>query len=102
MKKLWNDESGAILTFELILIMTILGIGMIVGLNSIKTAVTTEAVDVATAVGSINQSYSYNGLMDCGSMTAGSSVLDETDMCDPGHMGADMDNFNVVPPTPEI
>lgn len=82
MKKLWNDENGAILSAELIIIMTILGIGMIVGLNAIKVAVTTEAADVADAVGSMNQSYSFDGVADCHAWAAGSGAMDTVDECD--------------------
>ena len=84
--KLWNDECGAIISAELVLVMTILGIGMIVGLKAVQLAVVQELNDVAAAVGSINQSYSYAGLAnycgEYGGWTAGSSYTDHGDVCD--------------------
>jgi len=61
LKRLWMDEGGAILSAELILIMTILVIGMIVGLKVLQDAVVTELADVAAAIGSLNQSYAFAG-----------------------------------------
>jgi hypothetical protein len=57
-----KKQGGFILTTELILIATILVIGMVVGMVTIRDAVTAEAEDVAEAIGSLNQSYSTNGI----------------------------------------
>ena len=84
MKQLWNDEAGFIIPAELVLIATILVIGMITGLTSVRDAVITELADVGAAIGSINQSYTYGGAVaHCGS-TAGSLFTDQTDFCDLG------------------
>ena len=57
LKRLWNDETGAILSTELILIGTVLIIGVLVGLKSVRDAVVTELADVAQAFSSANQSF---------------------------------------------
>ena len=82
MKKLWNDEAGAILSAELVLIATILVIGMIVGLASLRDAVVTELADVGQAISNLNQSYSFSGISGHHTQTAGSFFDDEPDFCD--------------------
>jgi hypothetical protein len=76
-----KKEAGFIVTAELILIATILVIGMIVGLVAIRDAVTAEAGDVAEAIGAIDQSYYFDGIVDEGTNAAvgGSSWDDEAD-----------------------
>ena len=82
MKQLWNDETGFIVSAELVLVATILVIGMITGLTSVRDAVISELADVGQAISNINQSYSYGGAVaHCGS-TAGSVFVDQTDFCD--------------------
>ena len=82
MKKLWNDECGAIISSELVLLVTILVIGMIVGLKALQQAVVNELGDVAAAIGAINQSYSFGGVTGCCAFTAGSLNTDLVDQCD--------------------
>lgn len=60
-QSLWRDESGFIISAELVLIATILVIGLIVGMSEVQHAVVAELNDVADAIGSANQSYSYSG-----------------------------------------
>jgi Flp pilus assembly pilin Flp len=88
--QLWKDEAGFIVSTELVLIATILVIGMVVGLATVRNHVVQELGDVALAIGSINQSYMYTGVtgreLTAGgafaSMTAGSEFEDRTDFCD--------------------
>lgn len=84
-RSLWQDQSGAALSAELILITTILGIGSITGLTTIRDHVTFELADLATAFASINQSYSFGAITGATSGTtfslAGSEFVDTTDFC---------------------
>lgn len=82
LRRLWNEDEGAILSAELVLFGTILVIGMITGLSSVQTAVVTELGDLANAVGAVNQSYSYGGVLGHHANTPGSSWLDGVDTCD--------------------
>ena len=89
LNKLWKDEAGAILSAELVLIMTILVIGMVVGLSELQDAVVNELNDVGEAIGSLNQSYFFHGQQARfanddfqKSYTRGSFFLDRTDNCD--------------------
>ena len=87
MKQLWNDEAGFIVSAELVLVATILVIGMITGLTSVRDAVITELADVGGAIGAINQSYNFGGASaHCGT-TAGSTFADARDFCDPEAAG---------------
>ena len=81
-RKLWNDEAGFIVSAELVLIATILVIGMIVGLVSIRDQVVQELADVAAAISQINQSYSFSGVTGHTSRTMGSVFQDNADFCD--------------------
>jgi hypothetical protein len=82
MMKLWNDEAGFIVSAELVLIATILVLGMIVGLVSVRDQVVQELADIAQAFGNISQSYSFSGITGHTSSTAGSILDDQTDYCD--------------------
>jgi hypothetical protein len=61
-RNLWEDEAGFIVATELVLVSTILVLSMVVGMTSVSHAINHELVDVASAYGSVNQSYRYDGL----------------------------------------
>jgi hypothetical protein len=82
MMKLWNDEAGFVVSAELVLIATILVLGMIVGLASVRDQVVQELGDVALAFGRINQSYSFSGITGHTSATHGTQMIDRSDVCD--------------------
>jgi Flp pilus assembly pilin Flp len=82
LKNFWNDEVGAVVSAELVLVLTILVIGMVVGLAAVRDAVVSELADVAQAIANVNQSYSYQGITGHGSFTQGSSFADLVDYCD--------------------
>ncbi len=88
LNKLWNDESGVIISAELVLVLTICVLGVIVGLSSVVVAVNEELQDVAHAIGSLNQSFGFTGFTGCKkggnpiSYTYGSVNTDGVDDCD--------------------
>jgi hypothetical protein len=84
LKNFWNDEAGAIISAELVLVLTIAVIGMVVGLASVRDAVVTELGDVGQAIANIDQSYTYTGIVGHSSATAGSGFADALDFCDSG------------------
>ncbi len=90
-RQLWQDETGVIATTDLLFIATLLVIGTIVGLTSVRDQVVQELADVAVGIGSLNQSYSYGTITVTfagGTFTApGSSFADATDDCDEGEAG---------------
>jgi hypothetical protein len=79
MLKLWKDDAGVSYTSEIILVLTILGIGLITGLVALRQAVITELGDISHAFLSLNQSYSFSGQSNCQSTTAGSAFNDTCD-----------------------
>ena len=87
LKELFQDESGFIVSAELILIATLLVIGLIVGLSEVQHAAVSELNDVADAIGELNQSYFYSGfssrhffaLFDIHAATYGSGFVDQRD-----------------------
>lgn len=85
---LLEDEAGFIVSAELVLIATLLVIGLIVGMSEVQYAIVEELNDVASAVGSLNQSYVFTGFASykrhgrVKAQTFGSSFQDSADSCD--------------------
>lgn len=89
LRKLFNDESGAVISAELVLVLTILVIGVIVGLSEVAVAVNTELNDISNAIGALDQSFAFTGFKADGalglklkSIVAGSRFTDAHDDCD--------------------
>ena len=88
LKQLWNDNSGAILSAEIVLIGTILVIGMVVGLVELQCAVVGELSDLGDAIGDFDQSYRTSGITSYKSYgrvkakTHGAAYSDNVDECD--------------------
>ena len=72
MQALWCDESGMILSAEMVTVGTVGVLGAIVGLNAASTAIDAEMKEMAGAIRSLDQSYGYVGHRGCGAWTAGS------------------------------
>jgi Flp pilus assembly pilin Flp len=83
---LLRDERGAVLSAELVLVLSILVLGVIVGLSEVAVAVNTELNDVSNAIGALDQSYFFTGFRNfepkCPSHVAGSRFTDLHDDCD--------------------
>jgi len=82
------DESGFIISAELVLVGTLLVIGLVVGMVEIQNSLNAELNDVADAIGSLNQSYTFSGMSSqkknggFKGKIAGSSFNDTRDECD--------------------
>jgi Flp pilus assembly pilin Flp len=74
--KLWSDDRGALIATEWVFVVTILVIGLVVGLKSVQQAVLNELEEVADAIGSLSQTYSFGGTSGCCSRTNGSFFTD--------------------------
>jgi hypothetical protein len=96
---LWKDEGGFVISSELLLIVTIAVIGLLVGLVAVRDAVVQELVDVAAAIGALDQSYQYNGVTNtCSSAgTHGGQMVDDADECDQEAIqsGSSVDTINI-------
>lgn len=82
LNKFWNDEAGFVVSSELVLIGTILVLGVVVGLATVRDQVVQELGDLAMAISNINQSYSFSGVTGHTSSVSGSRFIDRTDFCD--------------------
>src|SRR5215475_13492513 len=71
LKQLWLDESGFVISTELVLVATILVLSVVVGMKKISSQVLLEMSDVGNAIGFLNQSYSFAGA----TFTAGDGSL---------------------------
>ena len=80
--KLLNEESGFVVSAELILISTIAVLSMVVGLSEVAYGVVQELEDTGSAFGSINQTFRYTGLMGHAGAIGGSCFTDLVDFCD--------------------
>jgi Flp pilus assembly pilin Flp len=76
MLKLWNEDRGALLATEWVFVSTIMVIGVVAGLKSVQQAVVTELADLANAVGSLSQTYTFSGTSGCAASTTGSRFND--------------------------
>ena len=85
---LWNDESGVILSAELVLVCTILVLGLLVGMVELQCAIVGELSDLASAFGNLNQSYNHSGFGSSKganqfkARTYGAAYTDRADTCD--------------------
>ena len=82
--RLWTDESAAIVSLEIVLAGTILGIGVITGLTSLRDAAITELADLGGAVAWLDQSYVLHGVKAHSAATAPTRHADVRDYCDDG------------------
>lgn len=85
---LWEDDSGAIVSIELIIIVTIAVLSLVVGWSEVAHSVNTELDDIGNAIGHFNQSYFFSGFRSFklfGGTKAsfnGSAFVDFPDDCD--------------------
>ena len=74
----WNDESGFVVSSELVLVATIVVIGLIVGLVEVNYSIVGELNDVSESIGSLNQSYFTTGITGLTSTSATSNPKQQT------------------------
>ena len=77
-----NDESGFIISAELVLVSTIVVLGMVVGLSEVALNVNNELEDVGSAFGALNQTYVVKGILGCQGYSSGTEFRDNIDACD--------------------
>jgi hypothetical protein len=74
--RLKNDEAGAILSAELVIVLTVVVIGLITGLACLQQAIVGELQDVSAAFTGLNQSYftpSFRGCVKSWGRTSGTA-----------------------------
>lgn len=87
--QLVNDESGVIISAELVLVLTIAVLAIVVGLSEVAVAVNTELNDISNAIGALDQTIGYTGFVGSSgpagkskSFYNGATWLDAIDDCD--------------------
>lgn len=95
--RFWNDDRGTVLSAELMMLVTLLAIGLIVGAKSFRDAAVTEWADWAQAIANLDQS--YNVPDSAPAAGDGSGYSDFRDFCDDvGATGAPRTtNYQVAP-----
>src|SRR6516164_6591593 len=76
LKKLWNDDCGALISMEFLFVATILVLGIIVGLANVRSAVNIELSELANAILALSQGYTISGQSGCCASTDGSAAID--------------------------
>jgi len=94
--RLWAEQTGAIVSAEVMLVASILVIGVIVGLKSVRDSVVTELADVAQAVANVSQSYHFSGVKGHCAESGGGCYEDKQDFCDNASGGGHGDNAKCV------
>ncbi len=77
-----RKQGGFVMTSELILLSTTLVVGLVIGLTTMRDAVTSEMEDVAEAIGSLDQSYAFDGMINAEGTAeiSGSGFIDAIDV----------------------
>ena len=94
-KGLWNDEAGFIVSSELILIATVVVVGLVVGLATLRDNIVNELADVADALSEVTQSFSFSGVTGHSASSSGTVFADAADFCESA-AGTDQDPGNPV------
>jgi len=89
LRQLIKDESGFLVSAELVLIFTLVFCGVAVGMAVVRDSLVQELGDVSEAIGAVNQSYGYRSIEAPDSVTcghhgtcSGSGFEDQKDDCD--------------------
>lgn len=75
-KKLWNEDNGAVIATEYLFVVTILVIGLVVGLAGLRAAINAELTELANAILALSQGYTVNGSTGTAGSTDGSQAID--------------------------
>lgn len=99
------DETGFLITSELVLISTLGVIGLTAGMVCVRDAVSAELIDVSDAIGSLNQSYCYTGFSAasprcCKSRTFGSCFTDHDE--DGVYAAAEVHGGTIIAPAAPV
>lgn len=81
--KLGNKkQTGFVLTSELIVLSTTMVAALVIGLSTMRDSVTAELEDVAEAIGSLDQSYAFDGMINAEGTAeiSGSGFIDAVDV----------------------
>ncbi|WP_372761980.1 hypothetical protein [Pseudoalteromonas sp.] len=77
-----KKQTGFVLTSELIVLSTTMVAALVIGLSTMRDSVTAELEDVAEAIGSLDQSYAFDGMINAEGTAevSGSGFIDAVDV----------------------
>lgn len=82
LKSFWYDDSGAILTLEIVLIATVVLLGVLTGLAALRDGIVTELADLGGSISNLDQSFVLHSAVSHSAATAGSVFTDLNDFGD--------------------
>jgi hypothetical protein len=74
--KLWKDDQGALIAMEFLFVATILVIGTIVGLTTLRGAINAELSELGNAILALSEGFTISGVSGCCAVTDGSEAVD--------------------------
>jgi Flp pilus assembly pilin Flp len=74
--RLWRDDCGALIATEYLFVATVLIIGLVLGLSTLRAALNAELTELANAILALSQGYSVNGSSGPGGSVDGSQAND--------------------------
>jgi hypothetical protein len=84
LKSLSRDESGMVVSVEVLLIVLITGIGLISGLAFLRDGFSQELADTGLAINNLNQGYQYGGVTNAGGDSVNGSTFDDNEDANDG------------------
>jgi hypothetical protein len=75
LRKLWQDDWGALISSEFLFVATILVIGVIVGLTAVRSAVNAELTQLGNAFLALSQGYTISGQSGFAAQVDGSEAI---------------------------
>ena len=76
LSRMWRDDAGAIIATEYLFVVTILVIGIIVGLSNLRAAINAELTELGNAILALSQGYTIQGEVGAYASTDGSQAID--------------------------
>jgi Flp pilus assembly pilin Flp len=75
--QLWNDDNGVV-GLEYLVLATIIGLGLIVGVTTVAIAVATEYNELAQSITNLNQGWTSDTFTTCVASKQGASTADQS------------------------
>jgi pilus assembly protein Flp/PilA len=75
--QLWADDNG-IVALEYLILATILGLGLVVGVTALAAGLNSELTELSNAITGLSQAYETDTFSNCASSKQGSTVTDNT------------------------
>jgi Flp pilus assembly pilin Flp len=76
LSRMWADDRGAVIATEYLFVVTILVIGIIVGLANLRAALNAELTELGNAILALSQGYTINGEIGANASVDGSQAID--------------------------